>query len=284
LVELVPGASRAKVRKAIETGGVRVGGRVRAKGQVVSGGDVVSFDEAALMSHEVPPPAEPDAALEVLFESADVLIVNKPAGQPCAPLRADERGTLAGALLGHYPSLEGVGYGPREPGLLHRLDADTSGVVMVARSHDAFARLKEALFAEQIDKHYLLIVKEEGLADRGEIAHPLSNHPKDQKRVMANIHPRDVMRNAPRPALTEYEVVERRGPWALVRAFAKKALRHQIRVHFASIGHPLVGDTLYGGEALLSRQALHASRVALAGAFDVTAPLPNDMRDFLAAS
>jgi 23S rRNA pseudouridine1911/1915/1917 synthase len=284
LVELVSGASRAKVRRAIEAGQVRVGGRIRAKGQVVAEGDVVTFDEEELVSHEVPPQAEPDAPLTVLFESPDALVVDKPAGQACAPLKTGEGGTLASALLGRFPELLGVGYGPREPGLLHRLDTDTSGVVIVARNHKSFSAMKDALFGERIRKSYLLLVRESGLPDRGEIAFPLANHPKDTRRVLACIHPRDVMRNAPRPATTTYEVVERKGLYALVRAHASKALRHQIRVHFASMEHPLVGDVLYGGEAVLARHALHAERVVLEGAFDVQAPLPPDMRTLFEAT
>ncbi len=278
LVELVPGASRAKVRKAIEAGGVRVGGRIRAKGEIVRAGDSLSFEDVDLVSQEVPPLPEPEAKLDVLFESKDVLVVNKPAGQPCAPLRASETGTLANALIGHYPELAGVGYGPREPGLVHRLDTDTSGLVVVARNHDSFSTLKEALFAERIHKTYLLVCEGEGLADTGEVSFPIANHPKDSRRVLACVHPRDVMRNAPRPAHTRWMVEARNGRWALVRARAPRALRHQIRVHFAALEHPLAGDTLYGGPAELPRQALHAASVALPGSFEVASALPEDMQ------
>jgi 23S rRNA pseudouridine1911/1915/1917 synthase len=136
---------------------------------------------------------------------------------------------------------------------------------------------------------YTLICAEDGLPDSGTIAFPIANHPKDQRRVYACIHPRDVMRYSPRPASTDYRVIERQGKWARVEVSVNRAIRHQIRVHFAAIDHPLAGDLLYGGEAVagLSRHALHASRVAFvpegepneAGdlAFDVTSPLPEEL-------
>jgi 23S rRNA pseudouridine1911/1915/1917 synthase len=293
VVALVEGASRSRVKRAIENGEVRVNGRILPKGGVVRAGDVIALNDAVVKSAEGPCVAEPDAPLSVLHTSASVLIVEKPAGQATAPLRPEETGTLASALLGHHPELEGIGYSAREPGLVHRLDTDTSGLVIVARTAAAFERLRDALQAERITKEYLLVCASEGLPDEGSIEHPIANHPKDKKRVYPCIHPRDVMRYAPRPALTRFSVVRRSGPYALVQATAPRAVRHQIRAHFASIGHPLVGDTLYGeategAEPMpIQRHALHASRVAFAGegdaalAFDVVAELPPDMAALL---
>lgn len=284
IVALIEGASRARAKTAIESGAVRVNGRiVPTKGGVVKAGDVITVDEAAVRTAEGCAP-EPGAPLTIHYESAEVLIAEKPPGQPTAPLRADETGTLAGALLGRYPDLAGIGYSAREPGLLHRLDTDTSGLVVVARTKDAFETLREALQEERITKEYLLLCASEGLPDDGTIEHPIANHPKDKKRVYPCIHPRDVMRYAPRPALTSFTVVKRSGDLALVRATAPRAIRHQIRAHFASIEHPLLGDALYGeASPLLKRHALHASRVAHASApkFDVTSDLPADMQKLL---
>lgn len=228
---------------------------------------------------------EPNAPLHVHHESPRVLVVEKSAGQPTAPLRADETGTLANALVGHFPELASIGYSPREPGIVHRLDTETSGVVVVARTAEAFETLKEALKGEKIRKAYLLVCASEGLPDHGSIEYPIANHPKDKRRVYPCIHPRDVMRYAPRPASTTYRVEKRVGPWALVRAEAARAIRHQIRAHFSAIEHPLAGDVLYGASAVpgLERHALHAARAAFDGdgdaelAFDVTSPLPADM-------
>ena len=136
-----------------------------------------------------------------------------------------------------------------------------------------------------LGKEYLLVCASESLPDQGTIEYPIANHPKDKRRVYPCIHPRDVMRYAPRPAVTSYRVEKRVGPWALVRAEAARAVRHQLRAHFAAIEHPLAGDVLYGAPAVegLSRHALHAARVSYDGggdaslAFDVSSPLPADM-------
>jgi 23S rRNA pseudouridine1911/1915/1917 synthase len=285
VVELVEGASRARVKRAIEEGTVSVNGRVVAKGGTVSEGDRIVVDAAAFSSGDEPCVPEPDAPLDVRHESKEVLVVDKPAGQPTAPLRGGETGTLANALAGRHPELAGIGYSPREPGMVHRLDNETSGLVVVARSADAFEALRDALQAEKIGKEYLLVCASESLPDQGTIEYPIANHPKDKRRVYPCIHPRDVMRYAPRPAVTTYRVERRVGPWALVRAEAARAVRHQLRAHFAAIEHPLAGDVLYGGTAVpgLERHALHAARVSYNGggdkelAFDVTSPLPDDM-------
>jgi 23S rRNA pseudouridine1911/1915/1917 synthase len=288
VVALVQGASRARVKRAIEHGEVRVNGRVLPKGGVVNAGDVIALDDAVVRSGDESCIPEPDAPLVVRHASAKVLVVDKPAGQATAPLRSDETGTLAGALLGHHPELAGIGYSAREPGVVHRLDTETSGLVVVARTAPAFEALRDALQGERISKEYLLICKSEGLPDDGTIEHPIANHPKDKKRVYPCVHPRDVMRYAPRPALTRFTVVRRAGEYALVRATAARAVRHQIRAHFASIGHPLVGDSLYGESSpAIARHALHASRVAYDGggdeelAFDVASELPADMATLL---
>lgn len=286
LVTLLPGASRAKVKRAIDEGQVRVNGRRAAKGALVKSGDVLSVASELDAAPDCTP--TPDAPLDVRFETEKLVVVYKPAKTPTAPLRAGEIGTLANALLGRYPSMAGVGFSAREPGLLHRLDNDTSGLLVAAKDSDSFAALRDAMHAGHVEKHYLLLCAEAELADSGTISFPLANHPKDQKRVMACIHPRDVMRNEPRPATTEYEVVRRVGAHALVRAKASMALRHQIRVHFAAIEHPLYGDVLYGGAPLpgLERHALHAERLRHAHAdaalsFDVSAELPADLQAVL---
>jgi 23S rRNA pseudouridine1911/1915/1917 synthase len=290
VVELVAGASRAKVRAAIEARRIRVNGRVLPKGELVRVDDVITFEPDDIAPGDSPCVAEPEAPLAVLFESPVLVVVDKPAGQPTAPLRARETGTLANAILGHYPELAGIGYSPREPGLVHRLDTDTSGVIIVARTKDAFDELSHALRSERIEKTYVVVCENEGLPDEGTIEFPISNHPKDKRRVYACIHPRDVMRNEPRQALTNYVVKERGQKYALVEVSIRKALRHQIRVHFAAIDHPLVGDALYGGEAVsgFSRHALHASRVSSTSddpmfVFDVESRTPKELVELVRA-
>lgn len=289
MVTLFQGASRARVKRAIDAGEVRVNGRRLAKGGVVNPGDVIEVEETLVAGGEGPCVAEPEAPLSVLFASDAVLVLDKPAGQATAPLRDGETGTLANALVGHHPEVASFGYSPREPGIVHRLDTETSGCVLAARSEPAFGTLRAALQEERIEKEYLLVCLSENLPDQGTIEYPIANHPKDKKRVYPCIHPRDVMRYAPRPAVTSFTVERRAGRFALVRAHAARAVRHQIRAHFAALGHPLVGDGLYGGEKVpgLERHALHASRISFDGggeaklAFDVTSALPADMAGLL---
>jgi len=281
--------SRARVRHAIEGGAVRVDGRRRSKGAPVQAGETITIDLAEIPDADAPAEAEPNAPLVIRFEGRGVIVADKPAGQPTAPLRPGEKGTLVNALVGHYPDLAGIGYSPREPGIVHRLDTDTSGLVVVARDAAAFDELKAALKEERLHKTYAVVCPEDGLPDEGSIEFPLTNHPKDQRRVYACIHPRDVMRYSPRPTTTRYRVQKRSGPWALVEADAPKALRHQIRAHFAALGHPLAGDELYGGAPIrvLGRHALHASRVSYDGgaavdAFDVRSPIPKSFEALVA--
>jgi 23S rRNA pseudouridine1911/1915/1917 synthase len=294
LAQLVPELSRARVKRAIELGAVRVNGRRVPKGGTVAKGDTLRIDIGQVA--DTPAVATADAPLKVVLETDQVLVVDKPAGQPTAPIRPGERGTLVNALLGHYPELVPadadtfIGHSARDPGILHRLDTETSGAVVVARTAAVFDELKQALRDGRLDKRYLLVCASEGLPDEGTIEFPLANHPKDQRRVYACVHPRDVMRYEPRPAATRYRVIQRAGNWALVEARVGKALRHQIRAHFAAIEHPLAGDELYGGPVIraLGRHALHAARVTWTGsagvpAFDVSVPMPKDMATLIEA-
>lgn len=290
LVELVEGASRARVKKLIETGGVRVNGRIHPKGGVlVAEGDKLEFELSEVASGDESPLPDASIPLDVRFENEHLLVVDKPAGMPSAPIKHGETGTLANALIAKYPAMEGVGYSKREPGLLHRLDTDTSGLLVVAKTESAFLRLKEALKDDRVEKEYLLVCASEGLPDEGSIEFPIANHPKDQRRVYPCVHPRDVMRYSPRPASTRYTVEKRTEAWALVRVEVARALRHQIRAHFSAIGFPLAGDTLYGGAEVpsLTRHALHAARVAYKGepelSFDVRSELPEELAKLMQA-
>jgi 23S rRNA pseudouridine1911/1915/1917 synthase len=285
---LFPELSRARAKRAIDMGAVRVNGRRLAKGGTVAQDDVLRVDVAQVA--DAPAVGTPGAPLKVVLETEQLVVVDKPAGQPTAPLKPGEIGTLVNALLGRYAelvpdSVHGFfGHSPREPGIIHRLDTDTSGALLVARTPAAFAALKAALKEGRLDKRYLLVCAEQGLPDEGTIDLPIANHPKDQRRVYVCVHPRDVMRYEPRPAVTHYKVLERVGARALVEVRVEKALRHQIRAHFAAIGHPLAGDELYGGSVIraLGRHALHASGIAFAGgggvdAFDARVPPPKDL-------
>ncbi len=289
VVASVEGLGRAAAKRLFDEGKVRVltAGHTRAhngaKGDVAGLGDVLEIDIDAPKGGAAV--ADPEAPLEIVLERDDVLIADKPAGQPTAPLAPGERGTLANALLARYPEIEGIGFSPREPGLVHRLDTETSGLVLAARTKVAFETLSHALKEGRIDKRYHLLCQGGDLPETGTIEIPLAPHPKDRRRVYPCVHPRDVARYAPRPAVTEYTRKRAVGDLWLVEARAPKASRHQIRAHFAAIGHPLAGDTLYGGPAVpgLARHALHAASIAWPGdktvpAFHAISPLPEDLR------
>lgn len=285
---------RRKVAELFERGAVRVGGHVVKKGALAREGDVVTVELAA------PILPETNAPLVVRLETAQVVVVEKPAGQPTAPARDGDTGTLASALLGHYPEMANAGYRSREPGLIHRLDTETSGLVIAARSAAAFDALRRALSGGRIEKRYLAVVAAEGLPATGVIETLLAPDPDDSRRVVVvdgARAPRDDRGAAGAPKLKEQEAPRTRrtafrtvrvsssGQWALVEVDVSHAYRHQVRVHLAAMGHPIAGDALYGGpDAGLAgkRHALHASYVSFGGddvvpGFAMESPLPPDL-------
>ena len=284
LVRRVPGMSRAKAREMVESGEIRVNGRTPRKGLRLAPGDqvVLARPPAPTDFHAESDPALP---LAIVHEDAWLVVVDKPAGVPSHPLREHERGTIANALVARYPEMSGVGYRLREPGILHRLDTDTSGLMVAARDEVTFDALREALRAGEIDKRYIALVDGRVLAPQL-IELPIAPHPKDPRRVVAVEGARGA-----RPARTEILSAEVRGAYTRVEVRARHATRHQVRAHLAAIGHPLVGDTLYGGSSLpgLSRHFLHASRIELAHPqhgrpMRWTSPLPPELHRALSGT
>jgi 23S rRNA pseudouridine1911/1915/1917 synthase len=283
LVRHVPGLGRRTARELFERGAVTADGRpVRAGTPAVAGARV----EVALPD-ELPTP-EADLPLDVRLEADAVLVVHKPASQPTAPLAAGERGTLANALIARYPELAGVGHRPREPGLLHRLDTETSGLLIVARNAPTFELLTRELRGGRIEKRYLAIVAALELPASGVIEGALGPDPRRRGRV--RVVP-DPTQEYAREATTRYRVLGQTARFALLELDAARAFRHQIRAHLASMGAPLVGDALYEGPewpGAGARHALHASHVAWPGSrtlpgFEASAELPNDMRGLMEA-
>lgn len=276
------GVGRRGVRALFEEGEVRINGKRAKKGDRVHTGDQVELREPSPRDFAALPDGA--AVLPILFEDDVVVVANKPAGMPSAPLRADEIGTAASALLARYPEMAGAGYSPREPGIVHRLDTETSGVLLAARSQDAFERLRDALKAHEVEKHYIALCQ--GRAIAGEVVDaPIASHPSDPRRVVVSLDGR----LAAKPARTELlEVTAIGADYSLVVVSASAARRHQVRAHLAAIGHPLAGDTIYGGPVIegLARHFLHASRIA----FDhpstrarivVESPLPSELVETL---
>lgn len=289
LVRRVPGMSRAKAREMVETGAIRVNGRNPRKGLRLAPGDRVVLARAPAPSdfHARP---DPRLALQIVHEDPWIVVLDKPAGVPSHPLREHEVGTVASALVARYPETSGVGYRLREPGILHRLDTDTSGLLLAARDELTFETLRAALKSGRIDKHYVALVDGRVTAPRT-IELAIAPHPRDPRRVVTLEPDQASDVKGARAARTDVLRAEPIGVYTKVEVSAAHATRHQVRAHLAAIGHPLVGDALYGGSALpgLSRHFLHASRIALDHPHDgramrFTSPLPRELQSALDAA
>jgi 23S rRNA pseudouridine1911/1915/1917 synthase len=263
--------SRAVAERLLGASGVLVDGRARLKSYKLEGGEELEFE---------PPPAatsalEPQAMdLEIPYEDEHLLVVDKPAGLVVHPAPGHSSGTLVHGLLAH--DVEG-GDEPERPGIVHRLDRDTSGLLVVARSPAAHRRLQEMVKARDVTREYLALVVGRPRSQRGTIEAPIGRDRHDGQR-----HSLDT--DMPRDAVTHFEVEELLPRHALLRVTLETGRTHQIRVHLAAIDLPVAGDPVYGrpGEVGLERQFLHAARLAFAhpitgATVDVSSPLPADL-------
>ncbi len=271
----LPNLSRSFVQQLIDDGLVRVGEHIRKPNYRVSAGDIINVT--------IPPP-EPaharaeDIPLTIVYEDDALLVVNKPAGMVVHPAAGHTSGTLVNAVLGHAPDLI-VGNAER-PGIVHRLDRDTSGLIVVAKSDAALKRLQHQFATRTVHKTYLALVDGNVPVPEGKIDAPLGRAPNDRKKFAVATAPQA------REAITSFRVAERLPDYTLLQVEPLTGRTHQIRVHLAFIHHPVVGDEVYGRSrknALgLERQFLHAWRIAfvhpLTGApLEFTAPLPADL-------
>ncbi|MEM7434620.1 MAG: RluA family pseudouridine synthase [Myxococcota bacterium] len=261
LVRRVAGLSRDRAKVLFSQGLVRVNGARVKKSHRLRAGDRITV---AALPEAVDFDAEPDesTAIRVVEETRDFVIVDKPVGVPSHPLVADEVGTVANALVARYPEMRGVGYRRREPGIIHRLDNDTSGLILAARHIDAFDELASLLRQGKIDKHYRATCV--GLVQAPQmIRTPIASDPHNHKRVRACLDAREAKRLGAQPAVTEVLRSTPDAAGSIVDARATNARRHQVRVHLASIGHPLLGDALYGAPIHpTGHHHLVASRIA----------------------
>ncbi len=280
------GAPRNQVQGWIRTGRVRLDGRPALKpGEVLRSGARVAW--------EPPPPVETRIApepgdLAVLYEDAALVALDKPPGLVVHPGAGRATGTLVHRLLARYPELAGVG-GPGRPGIVHRLDKDTSGLLLVARSDASYRALVRLFAGRGLDKRYLAIVHGAPRAPAGVVEAPIGRHPTERQRM--------AVRPGGRPARTGWRRVAAAGPVALLELELHTGRTHQIRVHLRHLGHPLVGDPVYGearerrlsgaARAALAgfgRPALHAWRLRLphptTGApLALEAPVPEDLKE-----
>lgn len=254
VAQTVPDLSRSYIQQLIEDGYILVDGQVRRPAFKVTQGEVVTV--------AVPPPADFDLApeeipLDVVYEDADMLVIDKPAGMVVHPAPGHPRGTVVNAVLAHAPGI--VVNGTKRPGIVHRLDKDTSGLMVIAKSDRAQNSLTQQWQARTVEKRYITLVAGSVDEEDASIDAPIGRDPKNRQRMA-------VVRSG-RYALTHFTVRERFPEAMLLDVVIDTGRTHQIRVHLAFIGHPVVGDPMYGdrranriaGEIGLERQFLHAS-------------------------
>jgi 23S rRNA pseudouridine1911/1915/1917 synthase len=238
------------VQALIAQGHVQVSGVSAKPALRLSGGQVVIVDVPPMRESKAAPESIP---LDIIYEDSDIIAVNKPAGMTVHPAPGYAHSTLVNAILAHCRDLSGVG-GVLRPGIVHRLDRDTSGVILVAKNDTAHAALARQLKARTIEKTYLALVTGTPKPAEGIIDAPIARD-RIRRQRMAIVA-------AGRAAMTSYRVVERFRGMSLLEVRPKTGRTHQIRVHAAAIGHPIVGDVIYGSRSpIVARQFLHAWRI-----------------------
>jgi len=276
LAELLPRYSRSRLQTWIVDGAITLDGQTTTPKTKVWGGEQVQVQPIEHPS-EKSAQAE-DIDLDIVYEDDALLVINKPAGLVVHPGSGNWSGTLLNALLHHAPLLQSV---PRA-GIVHRLDKETSGLLVVAKTIEAQTNLVRQLQAHTVQRHYLALV--EGRVERaGKVEAPIGRHPTARTKMAV------VSRG--KSAVTHYSVLQHFSRYTLIECRLETGRTHQIRVHMQSIGHPLAGDPTYGSKKMLGpfkRQALHAARLGLIhpvtqAAMQWEAPLPDDMQSLLAA-
>ncbi len=256
--------TRSAAARLIENGGVLVNGVQQPKKYAVKQGDEV---EISLPEPEICEALPEDIPLDIVFEDSDIIVINKPSGMVVHPAPGNYTGTLVNALLYHCrDSLSGIG-GVLRPGIVHRIDKDTSGLLVVAKSDTAHTVLSAGLKDHSITREYHALVKGGFKDDLGTVDLPIGRHPADRKKMAVILDGS----HAAREAITHYEVLERFGEVSYLKLRLETGRTHQIRVHMSYKGHPLLGDEVYGGgttkferehKKLFDGQALHAKKLS----------------------
>ena len=276
LAEHLPELTRSAVQRLLEQGLVTCGGVPLKKNAKTEAGAVYELTLPALRETELVPQ---DIPLDVVYEDADVLVVNKPKGLVVHPAAGHEDGTLVNALLHHCgDSLSGIN-GEKRPGIVHRIDMDTSGLLIVAKNDFAHQKLAEQLKNHSLRRTYECIVRGGFREDSGTVNAPIGRDTRDRKRMAVT------ERNS-RPAVTHWEVLGRYGQYTHLRCRLETGRTHQIRVHMAYINHPIAGDPLYGPgkpELGLTSQCLHAKELTFlhprtGEEITVSCPLPEEFQ------
>lgn len=280
LADQLPHLTRSRIQNLIRDGHVHVNGIVPAKtGMILEGQEEISVIEPEIESSTV---SAENIPLNVVFENAEILIINKPAGMVVHPAVGHSSGTLVNAALGHDPDLEGVG-GEKRPGVVHRLDKDTSGLIVIAKT-DAAHQWMQGQFRERtVKKTYIALVEGHPRTPNGRIEAPIGRDPSHRQKMAVTSESRG------RPSVTEYFTRETFQDHTLLEVHLLTGRTHQIRVHMAFIGCPVAGDTVYGRKKVtvpITRQFLHAARLEIrlpgdqkARVFE--AQLPDDLQTCL---
>ncbi|HET6489286.1 MAG TPA: RluA family pseudouridine synthase [Syntrophales bacterium] len=280
--------SRSQAKRLIEEGDVLVEGKSARGSRLLKLGETVSLHKPPPVSPEIVPE---DIPLDILYEDDSLIVVDKPPGMVVHPAAGNYGGTLVNALQFHCRDLSGIG-GVMRPGIVHRLDKGTSGLMVVAKSDEAHRHLSEQFKNRQVSKQYTALVHGNLRQDEGVVDAPVGRHPVERKKMSTKSR-------RGKEAITRWRVLERFGDFTLVEAKIDTGRTHQIRVHLSSLGHPVVGDSVYGGSKRtvetpemravvkkLTRQALHAGRLSFAHPvtgqeMTFESPLPEDMDEVI---
>lgn len=270
--------TRSQIQKLVAEQKVRLNGTWTKASHKLQEGDVVEIEPAVERTCPLLPE---DIPLDILHEDEHIVVINKPAGLVVHPGAGVERGTLVNALLHRFPGIERVGH-PERPGIVHRLDKETSGVMLVARSETAYHELKRQFKAREVEKVYLALVLGRLQVEEGRMDWALGRDPKYRQKI-------SIRSRHPRSALTLFTVQKVVGDKTLVEVKPVTGRTHQIRVHFAAAGHPIAGDLRYGGQdkrAPFPRLYLHAwhivfSHPATQRLLEFYAPLPPEFREIV---
>ena len=252
---IFPDSSRAALQKAVEAGNALINGKPVAKNYRLRAGDRLSFSPLAVRPLDVTPENIP---LDIAYEDNDLLVVNKPKGMVVHPAPGNYDGTLVNALLYHCPdSLSGIN-GVLRPGIVHRIDKDTSGLLIVAKNDFAHRALASQIAEHSFKREYRAIVTGHLKEDSGTVIAPIGRNPNDRKKMA-------VTDKNSKNAVTHYEIIEKYVGYSYLKLRLETGRTHQIRVHMAYLGHPLAGDTVYGhppkNELSLGGQCLHAGLI-----------------------